>query len=87
MTRLITIEQAVEAVERVHAEAEAGDGCFSRPDLIAALRAIPPAEPTEEEVGRVTKAVFDNCVITKEGCRKIARAAIAALKQPGGKER
>lgn len=61
---MITIEQAVEAVRTAIPDAgdiwqDPIDGVHAmRMAAIAALRALPPAEATEEEVERVARAVY-----------------------------
>lgn len=99
---MITIEQAVEAVRKHGCRDPVHNGPCEA--IIAALRAIPPAEPTEEEVERVAMAILAEAHY--EGSEqaaqmdlgemprmqyarwiRMARAAIAAMKQPGGKER
>lgn len=63
---MIDVEQAVEAVGRC---AQAAGGLAVESDVLkracAALRAIQPQEPSEEEVGRLTKmlAVFESSAV------------------------
>lgn len=78
---LITIEQAVEVVRRTWAErAETVGDRPTLDELLAAMNAIQPAEPTEEEVERAARAVwslFSKGTPTNED---IARSAIAAMR-------
>lgn len=61
MTRLVDIEQAVEAV-RAMVWADPHDPgkreMISRADVEDALRALPPAEATEEEMERMADAIY-----------------------------
>lgn len=91
MTHLITIEQAVEAVNRC---TQAAGGLAVEDDVLdracAALRSMPPAEPTEEDVERVAAVIFNKVQVMShrdyqaqdgyDGWRTVARAAIAAMR-------
>lgn len=84
---LIDVEQAVEAVEEIESRWPGPlVAMIPKRDAIIALRALPPAEPTAEEVERVRRVIADSRDLGW-GEAKTARAAIAAMKQNGGKER
>lgn len=55
---LITVEQAVQAVERVARRPDSVADFVWLSDAVDALRALPPAEPSEAEVERVARAVY-----------------------------
>lgn len=103
MSHLITIEQAVEAVrsflDRSNGQQVYPSAPYWVERIVDALRALPPAEATEEEVERVARAIYggywgqfatryeNEDRVLRTNCENAARAALAALKQPGGKER
>jgi hypothetical protein len=88
---LITIEQAVAAVRSFLDRSKGKQVYPSAPywvgRIVDAIRALPPAEPTELDVCRVGDAIAWKMRDVRATPLDLARAAIAALKQPGGKER
>ena len=99
--KYITIEQAVAAVRSFLDRSKGQQVYPSAPywvgRIVDAIRALPPAEPTEEDVERVAAVIFNKVQVMShrdyqaqdgyDGWRTVARAAIAAMKQPGGRER
>lgn len=89
---LITIEQAVAAVRSFLDRSKGQQVYPSAPywveRIVDAIRALPPAEPTEEEVERVTDALLPRHDYgDRKEAEEDARAACAAMKQTSGKER